>query len=84
MNKRVIYVSADWCGPCKAYKPILQKVTSDLKIPVQYVNVDYDVAITEQYGIQSIPTTICLSDNTILFKYSGVMSEAQLKSNLTT
>lgn len=83
MNKRVIYVSADWCGPCKAYKPILQKVTSDLKIPVQYVNVDYDVAITEQYGIQSIPTTICLSDNTILFKYSGVMSEAQLKSNLT-
>jgi thioredoxin-like negative regulator of GroEL len=84
MNKKVIYVSADWCGPCKAYKPILEKVTSDLKIPVQYVNADYDVAIVEKYGIQSIPTTICVSDNTMLFKYSGVMTEAQLKSNLTS
>jgi len=84
MNKKVIYVSADWCGPCKAYKPILKKVTEELKIPVQYVNADYDVAVIEKYGIQSIPTTICVSDNTMLFKYSGVMTEAQLKSNLTS
>lgn len=84
MNKKVIYVSADWCGPCKAYKPILQKVTSELGIPVQYVNADYDVAVIDKYGIQSIPTTICVSGDTTLFKYSGVMSESQLKSNLTT
>lgn len=84
MDKKVIYVSADWCGPCKAYKPILQKVTEELGIPVQYFNADYDATIIEKYGIQSIPTTICVSNNTMLFKYSGVMTEAQLKSNLTS
>jgi thioredoxin-like negative regulator of GroEL len=82
MDKRIIYVSADWCGPCKAFKPILQKVTAELGIPVQYVNADYDVAIAQEYGIQSIPTTILFSGNTMLFKKSGAMSEAQLRSNL--
>lgn len=82
MSKRIIYVSADWCGPCKAFKPILQKVTSDLKIPVQYVNADYDVATIEKYGIQSIPTTIFLNGDTMLFKQSGVISESKLKSDL--
>ena len=82
MSKRIIYVSADWCGPCKAYKPVLQKVASDLGIPMQYVNADYDVAIIEKYGIQSIPTTIYLSGDTIIFKYTGVISESKLKSDL--
>lgn len=82
MSKRIIYVSAEWCGPCKSFKPVLQKVTGELGIPVEYVNADYDVATIEKYGIQSIPTTICLSGDTILFKKSGAMSEAQLKSNL--
>jgi len=82
MSKRIIYVSADWCGPCKAYKPVLKKVAADLGIPVQYVNADYDVAIIEKYGIQSIPTTIYLSGDTIIFKYTGVISESKLKSDL--
>jgi thioredoxin 1 len=82
MSKRIIYVSADWCGPCKAYKPILEKVASNLKIPVQYVNADYDIATIEKYGIQSIPTTIFLNGDTMLFKQSGIISESQLKSNL--
>jgi thioredoxin 1 len=82
MNKRIIYVSADWCGPCKAYKPILEKVASDFKIPIQYVNADYDVATIEKYRIQSIPTTIFISGDTTVFKKSGIISETELKSNL--
>lgn len=80
--KRIVYVSADWCGPCKAFKPILQKVTSDLRIPVEYINVDYDTTYVKEYGIQSIPTTICFSDTTLLWKKSGVISESELKSIL--
>jgi thioredoxin 1 len=80
--KRVIYVSADWCSPCKSFKPILQKVTSELKIPVQYVNADYDVSTIQKYEIQSIPTTIFISGDTVIFKKSGIISESELKSNL--
>ena len=80
--KRIIYVSAPWCASCANFKPVLQKVTSELGIPVQYVNADYDVATIEKYGIQSIPTTIFLNGDTMLFKQSGVISESKLKSDL--
>ena len=80
--KRIVYVSADWCAPCKAFKPILQKVTSDLRIPVDYVNADYDAKYIQEFGIQSIPTTLCFGDTTLLWKKSGVISELELKSLL--
>lgn len=81
--KRIVYVSADWCGPCKVYKPILQKVTSEQKVPLEYVNVDYDTMYIKEYGIQSVPTTLCFSDNTLLWKKSGVIMETELKSLLS-
>lgn len=81
--KRVIYVSAPWCGPCGAFKPILKEVTDEMGIPVEYVDVDTNPAIAEQYGIRSVPTTILLNGEAMLFKYSGAMSRSQLKSNLS-
>lgn len=80
--KRVIYVSAPWCNPCANFKPILKEVTDEMGIPVQYVDVDTNPAIAEQYGIRAVPTTILLNGDAILFKYSGAMSKSQLKSNL--
>lgn len=81
--KRIIYVSAPWCGPCASFKPILKEVTAEMRIPVEYVDVDTNPAIAEQYGIRAVPTTIFLNENTIIFKYSGAMTKSQLKSNLS-
>jgi thioredoxin 1 len=81
--KRVIYVSAPWCGPCGAFKPILKEVTAEMGIPVEYVDVDTNPDIAEKYGIRAVPTTILLNGDNMLFKYSGAMSKSQLKSNLS-
>jgi thiol-disulfide isomerase/thioredoxin len=80
--KKVILCYADWCGPCKSYKPILQKVTSELRIPVDYINADYDTLYTEKYGIRSIPTTLCFGPEGLLWQQSGIIQEAQLKAKL--
>jgi thioredoxin 1 len=80
--KKIVYVSADWCGPCKAYKPILLKVTSELKIPVEYVNADYDTFYTQKYGIRSVPTTLCFGPEGLLWQQSGLIQESALKAKL--
>jgi thiol-disulfide isomerase/thioredoxin len=36
--KQIIYFSAEWCGPCKNFKPIMESVSAS--IPVQFVDVD--------------------------------------------
>ena len=49
-------------------------------IPVNYVNADYDVAITEEYKITSIPTIIIAGgDGSEWFRHVGPMSAQQLK-----
>ena len=36
--KQILYFSASWCGPCKAFKPLMESMQSEL--PVQFIDVD--------------------------------------------
>jgi thioredoxin 1 len=56
MNK-LIYVSAPWCGPCKSFGPIMDKV-STTGIPVQKIDADQDQQLVMKYGVRNIPTVI--------------------------
>lgn len=75
----VMYFSADWCGPCKVFKPVVQQASQELGIPVNYINVDYESALTEKYSMTSVPTII-VTDNQgeVLYRKSGVMSRDQV------
>jgi len=55
MNK-LIYISAPWCGPCRQFSPIMDKVSSI--IPVQKMDADDDKVALAQYNVRSIPTII--------------------------
>jgi len=80
----VMYFSADWCAPCKVFKPIVQQVSQELGIGVQYINVDYDASYGEKYSITSIPTIIVLDNfGTVVYRNSGVVSKDQLIKELT-
>ena len=80
----VMYFSADWCAPCKVFKPIVQQVSQELGISVNYINVDYDASYGEKYSITSIPTIIVLDHSgTVVYRNSGVLSKDQLIQNLT-
>ena len=74
-----IYFSADWCGPCKMFKPVLQQVSQEMGVPVNYINVDYDASFTQKYSVTSVPTLI-VTDNSGAerFRHSGTMARQQL------
>jgi thioredoxin 1 len=75
--KQIIYFSAEWCGPCKNFKPIMESVSNS--IPVQFVDVDENPQLSAQYNIKSIPTLIFLKDGQEVNKKPGVLSESQVK-----
>jgi thioredoxin 1 len=55
---------AEWCGPCHAVAPVLDKIAEERSDEVRLVkiNVDENQELMVRYGIQSIPTIVLFKD----------------------
>ncbi len=69
--KGFLYFSAEWCQPCKMLGPIMEQVTKQ-GIPVNKVNVDYEVTLTKQYNVTSVPTVILVENGVEKTRFVGV------------
>ena len=51
---------AEWCGPCHAVSPILDRIAEERsdELKLVKVNIDEEQALAERYGIASIPTIV--------------------------
>jgi thioredoxin 1 len=55
---------AEWCGPCHAVAPVLEKIIEERngEIKLVKVNIDNEQALSLKYGVMSIPTMILFKD----------------------
>jgi thioredoxin 1 len=55
---------AEWCGPCHAVSPVLQKIADERsgELKLVKVNIDENQGLAGRYGIMSIPTMILFRD----------------------
>ena len=75
----VIDFYADWCGPCKAYSPIVESVaTENEDIKVVKIDVDNAQDIAIKYQVMSIPTTIVIKDGKEINRAVGMLSKSDL------
>ena len=51
---------AEWCGPCHAVAPVLDRIVDERNggLKLVKVNIDEQPALSQRYGVQSIPTMI--------------------------
>lgn len=72
---------ADWCGPCKALKPILEKLSAEKReIKFCTVNVDQNQTIPAKYQIRGIPTLILFQNgNPVATKVGACSREALIE-----
>ncbi|MEZ0222999.1 MAG: thioredoxin [Alphaproteobacteria bacterium] len=72
---------ADWCGPCKALAPTLEKFAEDNKdkVKVVKVNVDDSPNLSAAFGIRSIPTLVTMKDNQALYGAVGNLPKEALE-----
>ena len=56
---------AEWCGPCKVVKPILEAMSVDYEGRVEFVaiNADHNRGLMQAFGIRSLPTVLLLKPN---------------------
>jgi putative thioredoxin len=76
---------ADWCGPCKQFAPVLDKVAQDYAakgVKVAKIDVDRDKMIAAQFQIQSIPTVYAMYQGQPVADLTNHRTEGQLKRAL--
>ncbi|VWX53161.1 tetratricopeptide repeat protein [Novosphingobium sp. 9U] len=76
---------AEWCGPCKALTPVLEKVAAeyaDKGVILAKVNVDEDQFIASQFQVRSIPTVYALFQGQPVADLTNARTESQLKGLL--
>ena len=86
MSKLVILdFYADWCGPCKALAPMLEKVAADYAdkgVVLKKIDVDAEQFIAAQFQVQSIPTVYALFQGQPVADLTNARSESQLTQTL--
>ena len=76
---------AEWCGPCKALAPMLEKVCAeyaDKGVILAKINVDEEQFIASQFQVKSIPTVYAMFQGQPVADLTSARSESQFKQIL--
>ena len=75
------YFSATWCGPCKAFKPIMNEIANE-GYSVEFIDVDQSQELAAKYGVRSVPTTIIEEGGTVVNRFVGSIPKQQVLQKL--
>jgi thioredoxin 1 len=77
---------AEWCGPCHAVAPVLEKIVEERKdgdeVKLVKVNIDQEQGLALKYGVMSIPTMILFKDGEPAAAAVGAQPKSQLERSL--
>lgn len=71
---------ASWCGPCRAFAPIYDQVSSKHEdITFGKIDTDAEQELSGAFEIRSIPTLMVFRDGILLFEQAGALPAAALE-----
>ena len=71
---------AEWCGPCKAYGPVYERVSNDFPdVVFAKINTEEEPELGRMFNIRSIPTTIAFKEQIGVFMQPGALPEDALR-----
>lgn len=70
---------APWCGPCRAFKPVVERVSAARGLVTAFVNVDEAPELATRFSIVSIPSIHLFRAGELVAAHTGALSKAALE-----
>src|SRR3954471_8000867 len=61
-GKVIVDFWAEWCGPCHAVAPVLDRIANEHDVKIVKVNIDEEQELAQRFGVASIPLMILFED----------------------
>lgn len=78
MTTKILRFSATWCQPCKILAKNLE--AAQIEIPVEYIDIDSNVSLPDEYGVRGVPTLVMVKDGKEVSRLIGVKTVDELKA----
>ena len=75
---------AEWCGPCKAYGPVYERVSEEFPdVVFGKIDTEAEPMLAKSFNVRSIPTTVAFKDGIGVFIQPGALPEDALRDLVT-
>lgn len=73
---------AEWCAPCRALKPVLEKLAGEYggRFILAKINSDQNPELAARYGVRGIPNVKAFVNGAMVNDFTGVLPEAQIRA----
>ena len=79
----ILYFTAEWCGPCKQTKPIVEELNREqVRDKFFIIDVDSEIEMAQKFSIMSVPTFVVMQDNSEVYRVTGAQTRKQLEELL--
>jgi thioredoxin 1 len=81
-GKVIVDFWAEWCGPCHAVSPVLDRIADEHQLKIVKVNIDEQHDLAMRYGVQSIPLMVLFENGEPQASVVGAMPKGAIERQL--
>ena len=79
--KTMKYFSATWCGPCKAFKPVINEIAGE-GYSIQFIDIDLQQDLAAKYNVRSVPTVVIEENGIEVDRFIGSIPKQMILEKL--
>ena len=76
--KQVLYFSAGYCQPCRAFKPIMESLQSEM--PITFIDVEASPQTATTWNVRSVPTVLVIKNGMEIGRAVGAKTKEEIRS----